>query len=91
MACGAGGVALAAVRCLIGGIGVFAVVDSVADGCHRNTALIGAGKLAFSARSVRTALFVRVVATVVFVVAFPRFEDAPAVAASVLDRSASVE
>ena len=91
MACRASGIAFAAICCLIGGIGIFAIIDSIADGCHCNTALIGARKLAFSARSVSTSLLVRVVAAVVFVIAFPRFEDAPAVAASVLDRSASVE
>ena len=57
----------------------------------RDAALVGASKLSFGARFVSAALFIRVIATVVFVVAFPRFEDTTAVAASVLDRTACVE
>ena len=87
----AGGVAFTAIHCFVGGIGVFAIVDAVTDGCHCDTALIGAGELAFSASGVSAAFFIGVIAAVIFVVAFPRFENAAAVTASVLDWTARVK
>ena len=66
----AGGVAFTAIHCFVGGIGVFAIVDAVTDGCHCDTALIGAGELAFSASGVSAAFFIGVITAVIFVVAF---------------------
>ena len=62
-----------------------------ADLALRDAALIGAGEFSFGARIVGAALFVRVVSAVVLVIALPRLEDAPTVAAPVLDRTARVE
>ena len=51
----------------------FAIVDAVTDGCHCDTALIGAGEFAFSASGVSAAFFIGVITAVIFVVAFQRF------------------
>lgn len=53
--------------------------------------MVGAGEFAFGAAGVGASLLVRVVATIVLVIALPRFKDATPIAATVLDRAASVE
>lgn len=57
-----------------------------------DAALVGARVLRFIvAGGVGAAFFVRIVAAVIFVIAFPRLEDAASIAASVLDGAASVK
>jgi hypothetical protein len=58
---------------------------------HGNAPLVGAGEFSFSTAGVSTSILVRVVATVVLVIALPRFKDATPVATTVLDWPASVE
>lgn len=58
---------------------------------HGDASLVGAGEFAFGAAGVGASLLVRVVATIVLVIALPRFKDATPIAATVLDRAASVE
>jgi hypothetical protein len=58
---------------------------------HGNAPLVGAGEFSFGTAGVSTSILVRVIATVVFVIALPRFKDATPVSATVLDWPASVE
>lgn len=69
---------------------VLAVVDAVAYLRLWDAAIVGAGEFARGAGWVNTSLFVATVATVVLVVALPRFEDAPTVVATELVRAARV-
>ena len=58
---------------------------------HGDAPLVGAREFSFGAVCVVASLLVRIVSAVVLVIAFPRLEDAAPVAATVLDRAASVE
>ena len=85
---GTGGVAGAALVCFVTGDIVLAVVDTIADLCHRYTTLVCAGELTSSAGSVGTAFFVRTVLTVVLVIALPRLENAATIVATEFVRAA---
>lgn len=81
-------VARAALVCLIGSEVILTIVDAVAHLRLRYASIIGTGEFAHCAGWIDAPLFVATIAAVVFVVALPRFEDAPAVVAAEFVRAA---
>lgn len=76
---------------LIGGDIIFAIINTIADLSHWDASVIQAGELAVRAWWIVAVLLVRSIFAVVFVVAFPGFEDTAAVVAAELVRRAGME